>query len=89
MKVQRKPFPAFCLVPAGGARDPRHKSNVPPVLPGGTAMLTLTLLGARVPLYISRAWRAKKNRATWIVMLAFNAVLIVTAFGPYYLSSES
>ncbi len=58
------------------------------MLHGGTAMLTLMLLGALFPLHISRAWRAGKNRATGIVMLAFNAVLIATAFGLYYLGSE-
>jgi MFS family permease len=55
---------------------------------GGAAMVTLMLLGALFPLHIGRAWRAKKNRATGIVMLAFNAVLIATAFGLYYLASE-
>ena len=59
------------------------------MLHGGTAMLTLMLLGALVPGHIGRAWRAGKNRGTGIVMLAFNAVLIVTAFGLYYLSSET
>jgi heme A synthase len=56
---------------------------------GGAAMLTLMLLGALFPLHIRRAWRARKNRATGIVMLAFNAVLIATAFGLYYLGSEA
>ena len=56
---------------------------------GGAAMLTLMLLGALFPLHIGHAWRAKKNRATGIVMLACNAVLIATAFGLYYLASET
>ena len=55
---------------------------------GGAAMVTLMLLGALFPLHIGRAWRARKNRATGIVMVAFNAVLIATAFGLYYLASE-
>ncbi|MDQ6869349.1 MAG: hypothetical protein M3178_13555 [Pseudomonadota bacterium] len=55
---------------------------------GGAAMLTLMLLGALFPLHIGRAWRARKNRATGIAMLAFNGVLIATAFGLYYLGSE-
>jgi hypothetical protein len=55
---------------------------------GGAAMLTLMLLGALFLVHIGRAWRAKKNRATGIVMLAFNAMLIATAFGLYYLASE-
>ncbi|HXN89045.1 MAG TPA: hypothetical protein VN890_06815 [Methylocella sp.] len=55
---------------------------------GGAAMVTLMLLGALFPLHIDRAWRAGKNCATGIVMLAFNGVLIATAFGLYYLASE-
>ena len=55
---------------------------------GGAAMPTLMLLGALFPVHIGRAWRAKKNRVTGIVMLAFNAVLIATAFGLYYLASD-
>jgi hypothetical protein len=55
---------------------------------GGTAMLTLMLLGALVPVHMGRAWRARKNRATGILMAGCNAVLIVTAFGLYYLASE-
>jgi cation transport ATPase len=58
------------------------------MLHGGTAMLTLMLLGALVPVHIGRAWRARKNRATGIIMTVCNAVLIATAFGLYYLSSE-
>jgi cation transport ATPase len=56
---------------------------------GGAAMLTLMLFGALFPLHIGRAWRAKKNRVTGIVMIACNAVLIATAFGLYYLGSEA
>jgi hypothetical protein len=56
---------------------------------GGAAILTLMLLGALFPLHIGRAWRAKKNRATGNVMLAFNAVLIATTLGFYYLGSEA
>jgi cation transport ATPase len=58
------------------------------MLHGAAAMPTLMLLGAIFPVHIGRAWRARKNRATGIVMLAFNAVLIATAFGLYYLASE-
>jgi multisubunit Na+/H+ antiporter MnhB subunit len=58
------------------------------MLHGGTAMLTLMLLGALFPLHISRAWRARKNRVTGSVMVACNAMLITTAFGLYYLGSE-
>jgi cytochrome c biogenesis protein CcdA len=56
---------------------------------GGTAMVTLLLLGALIPLHLLRSWRAGKNRVSGSVMVTFNAVLILTAFGLYYLGSES
>lgn len=56
---------------------------------GGTAMLVLMLLGALFPLHIGRAWRARKNRVTGVVMIACNAMLIATAFGLYYAGSET
>jgi cytochrome c biogenesis protein CcdA len=56
---------------------------------GGAAMITLLLLGALIPLHLLRSWRAGKNRVSGSVMAAFNAVLIVTAFGLYYLGSET
>jgi hypothetical protein len=59
------------------------------MLHGGAAMIALMLLGALVPLHLRRGWRAKKNRLTGTVMATVNAVLIVTAFGLYYLGSET
>jgi hypothetical protein len=56
---------------------------------GGTAMAALLLLGALFPLHLVRAWRARKNRISGSAMATFNAVLIVTAFGLYYLGSET
>jgi hypothetical protein len=56
---------------------------------GGTAMLTLLLLGALIPVHLLRAWRSRKNRMSGSIMAAFNAVLMVTAFGLYYLGSEA
>jgi hypothetical protein len=56
---------------------------------GGAAMLTLMLLGALVPVHGLRAWRARKNRITGTAMASLNGVLILTAFGLYYLGSES
>jgi hypothetical protein len=55
---------------------------------GGTAMLALMLLGALIPMHMLRAWRSSKNRVTGLVMVMFNAVLITTAFGLYYLGSD-
>ena len=56
---------------------------------GGTAMVTLLLLGALVPLHALRSWRARRNRVTGTAMATLNAVLIVTAFGLYYLGSDT
>lgn len=59
------------------------------MLHGGAAMLVLMLLGALFPLHIGRAWQARKNRATGIIVTICNAALIATAFGLYYLSSDA
>jgi hypothetical protein len=56
---------------------------------GGVAMVTLLLLGALFPVHIARAWRASLNRVSGAIMITFNLVLIVTAFGLYYLGSET
>lgn len=58
-------------------------------LHGGAAMAALMLLGALVPLHVRRAWRSGRNRLTGPIMVAANAVLIVTAFGLYYAGSET
>src|ERR1700692_878537 len=55
---------------------------------GGAAMAVLLLLGALFPTHIARAWRGRLNRVTGIFMVTFNTVLIVTAFGLYYLGSD-
>lgn len=56
---------------------------------GGAAMVTLLLLGALIPVHVMRAWRSRKNRVSGSAMVTFNGVLIVTAFGLYYLGSET
>jgi hypothetical protein len=56
---------------------------------GGAAMITLLLLGALIPLHLLRSWRAGKNRISGSVMATLNAALIATAFGLYYLGSET
>ena len=55
---------------------------------GGVAMVTLMLFGAMVPIHLLRAWRAKRNRWTGGLMAVLNAILIITAFGLYYLGGE-
>jgi hypothetical protein len=59
------------------------------MLHGGGAMGFLILFGALFALHVRRAWRSRKNRLSGAVMLAFNATLIVTSFGLYYLGSET
>jgi len=59
------------------------------VIHGGAAMLALMALGALIPLHLLRAWRAQKNLVSGITVATVNAVLIVTAFGLYYLGSET
>ena len=56
---------------------------------GGVAMLTLLLLGALFPIHMARAWRGGLNRTSGSIMVACNAVLILTAFGLYYLGAET
>jgi hypothetical protein len=59
------------------------------MLHGGAAMLALLLLGALIPVHLSRAWRARKNRFSGSLMATLNAALILTAFALYYLGSET
>jgi len=56
---------------------------------GGTAMVTLLLLGALFPLHMRLGWRSGRNRITGPAMVTLNAVLIVTAFGLYYSGSDA
>ena len=58
------------------------------MLHGMTAMIALVLLGAMIPMHVQRSWRAGKNRITGAVMVATNAVLVVTASGLYYAGSD-
>jgi heme A synthase len=56
---------------------------------GGGAMVLLLLLGALFPVHIRRTWASRRNRFAGTVMMVFNALLIVTAFGLYYAGSET
>lgn len=55
---------------------------------GGAAMATLLMLGALGPVHVKYGWRSTRNRITGAIMVTFNAILIGTAFGLYYLGSE-
>jgi heme A synthase len=56
---------------------------------GGAAMLLLLLLGALFPIHMARAWRGQLNRISGSIMVLCNALLILTAFGLYYLGAET
>ena len=55
---------------------------------GGTAMVTLVMLGALIPIHMQRAWRGRLNRLTGIAMVSLNVALVLTAFGLYYAGSD-
>ena len=56
---------------------------------GAAAMLALLLLGALAPLHLWPAWRCNKNRVMGAAMATLTALLIVTAFGLYYIGSDT
>ena len=55
---------------------------------GGSAMAALLLLGALGEAHMRRGWRARRNRATGVIMLIVNGLLITSAFALYYMGSE-
>jgi hypothetical protein len=59
------------------------------MLHGGAAMVALMFLGALFPVHIRLGWRSGRNRLTGPAMVAFNALLIATAFGLYYFGAET
>ena len=56
---------------------------------GGAAMAALLLLGALGEVHMRRAWRARRNRATGVIMVVVNGSLIASAFALYYSGSET
>ena len=56
---------------------------------GGSAMAALLLLGALGEAHMRRGWRARRNRATGVIMLIVNGSLIVSACALYYNGSET
>ena len=55
---------------------------------GSSAMAALVLLGALGEAHMRRGWRARRNRATGLIMLFVNGSLIVSACALYYSGSE-
>ena len=58
------------------------------MLHGGASMIVLLLIGALVPLHITRGWRSDRNRGSGSAMVTINGLLIVTAFALYYSGSD-
>ena len=58
-------------------------------LHGAGAMVFLLALGSLFPGHIVRAWQARKNHRTGVLMLAIMAVLVVTGYGLYYAGDET
>lgn len=56
---------------------------------GAAAMAALLLLGALGESHMRRAWRARRNRFTGIIMLLINGFLVVSACALYYNGSET
>jgi hypothetical protein len=56
---------------------------------GFAAMAFLLALGAIVGVHVREGWRRQLNRASGSLVLAIAGGLILTAFGLYYLGSES
>jgi len=59
------------------------------MLHGGAAMTALLLLGGLVPLHLLPRWRQEKNRVAGVAIATATALLIVTAFGLYYIGSDA
>jgi hypothetical protein len=56
---------------------------------GGASMLVLLVLGMLIPLHVRPGWASGNSRTSGVLMLIVNAVLIVTAFGLYYVGHET
>jgi hypothetical protein len=56
---------------------------------GGAAIVALLLLGALVPLHLLPAWRRGKNRGMGTAMATLTALLIASAYGLYYIGSDT
>ena len=55
----------------------------------GAAALIITLaIGALLPVHIRAGWARRKNIVSGLWLLALNAVLLITAWGLFYLGDE-
>ena len=56
----------------------------------GAAALVITLaIGALLPVHIRSGWARRKNTASGLALLVLNSLLLLTAWGLYYLGDEN
>ena len=58
-------------------------------LHGLTAMLFLLASGAIIAVHVREGWRRRRNRWSGAIVLTTVSLLAITAFGLYYLGSQS
>lgn len=58
-------------------------------LHGAAAMAFLVVVGTLLPVHVKRAWQMRRNVASGIALAAATALLVVTAYGLYYVGVES
>ncbi|CAF0695897.1 hypothetical protein [Candidatus Methylacidithermus pantelleriae] len=58
-------------------------------LHGLGAFLFLALLGSLFPLHIAKAWRAKENLPSGVILLGSVLLLVLTGYALYYAGSET
>lgn len=56
---------------------------------GGSAMLTLVMIGMLISVHIQASWRLSKNRFSGSLMCTTAALLVLTSFLLYYSGSDS
>ncbi len=58
-------------------------------LHGAASMVSLLVLGALIPLHAQRAWPSRINRLSALILSGLLVVLVVTAYGLYYIPDEA
>lgn len=58
-------------------------------LHGGAALVVTLAIGALLPVHIRAGWARRKNIVSGLSLLALNAILLITAWGLFYLGDEA
>lgn len=74
-----------------GEFDDAHAAGEPWWLAvhGAAAMAALIAFGSLLPGHVARAWTARRNLGSGLVMLGLVSLLIATGYGLYYAGNES